>query len=191
MMKLLTVLTMFLFFCTSFAMQSLDLITKLDKGLPPSGRNGSGLGEIVSYVGDVNNDGYDDWAIGLPYAATYETGIRKGKVYIYYGGSSIPSNDAPDLIISGEKERDSFGQTVKPAGDVNNDGYSDVLVMCSRYVAIYYGGNPVDSVADVIFEKEDRSGYFGVDLSSAGDINNDGYDDVLIGSKDSANVYYF
>ena len=189
-MKLLTIFYLLIFSYTSFATESLDLLIKLDKGLPSSGRNGSLLGEVISYIGDVNNDGHDDWAIGLPYAAIYKTGAINGKVYIYYGSSSISDNKNPDLILIGEKEYDRFGESVTCAGDVNNDGYSDILIACSRYVTIYYGGDPMDSDPDVILIKENKYGFFGVSISSSGDVNNDGYDDVVIGSKDYAYIYF-
>ena len=173
-----------------FAQQSLELLVKLDKGLPLSGRNGSHLGEVVSYIGDVNNDGYDDWAIGLPYAAIYETGAVTGKVYIYYGGSSIGSNQDPHLILTGEKEWDAFGKSIAHADDVNHDGYSDILIASNRYVALYYGGAPMHTEADVVFMKENAAGFFGVSISGAGDVNNDGYDDVMIGSTNHVYLYF-
>lgn len=189
-MKSLIAFFCFLLSCPLFAQQPLELLAKLDKGLPLSGRNGSHLGEVVSCIGDVNNDGYDDWAVGLPYAAVYETGAITGKVYIYYGGASIRSNQAPNLILTGEKEWDSFGKSIAHAGDVNHDGYSDILIACSRYVAVYYGGETMHAEVDVVFMEENTSGFFGISTSGAGDVNNDGYDDVIIGSKNHAYLYF-
>ena len=65
-MKLLNILYLLTFSYAAFAADSLQVLIKFDKGLPASGRNGSHLGSIVSYIGDVNNDGYDDWATGYP-----------------------------------------------------------------------------------------------------------------------------
>lgn len=190
MKKITPIFCLLLFSYAALAMQSLELVISIDKGLSFTGRNGSYLGEVVSYIGDVNNDGYDDWAIGLPYAATYETGVRNGKVYLYYGNSDIPNNKDPYFILVGEKENDRFGEYVTNAGDVNNDGYSDIMITCSRCVTIYYGGNQMDSEPDVIFIKENEYGFFGVSVSTAGDVNSDGYDDVVIGSKNYAYIYY-
>jgi hypothetical protein len=64
-MKSGTIFFLLLFSCSLFATEPLELLMKLDKGIPSSGRNGSNLGSVVSYVGDINNDGFDDWATGL------------------------------------------------------------------------------------------------------------------------------
>lgn len=169
-----------------YAQESLDLLAKLDKGLPPSGLNGSGLGEVVAYIGDVNNDGFDDWAVGLPNAADYETGAYFGKVYIYFGGSLIQSNQNPDLILSGKDKNNNFGRQVASAGDVNKDGFSDLLITNNKEVKLYLGGNPLDTMPDVIFTIE---GFQGI-ASAAGDVNNDGFDDILIPSTDRVYIFY-
>jgi hypothetical protein len=168
-----------------FGQHSLELLLKLDKGLPLSGRNGSNLGEVISYIGDINNDGYDDWAVGLPTAADYLTGERTGKVYIYFGDISIQNNKDPDLILSGREGRDYFGKKITNAGDVNNDGYSDILIASNKNTAIYYGGHPMDPEPDIVFKNGSIAS-----ISGAGDINHDGFDDVIIGSKNYAHIYY-
>jgi len=196
MKKLTRIISLLSLFCFVFlpaglfAQETLDLLTKLDKGLPPSGLNASNMGDIISCIGDVNNDGFDDWAVGFPNAADYETGATVGKVYIYFGSNSIQNNKNPDLILSGAKGTSNFGGLIFRAGDVNKDGYSDVLITKNRQVALYYGGNPMDTIPDVIFKDNNETGYFGVSASSAGDVNNDGFDDIIIGSRDFANIYF-
>jgi hypothetical protein len=176
-----------------YAQGTLNLLKKLDQGLPPSGLNASYMGDIISCIGDVNNDGFDDWAAGFPNAANYETGAIVGKVYIYFGSNAIQSNQTPDLIISGEDGKYNFGQLIASAGDVNNDGYSDILISKNRNVALFYGGNPMDTIPDLIFEDENGSGSFGYienQLPRAGDVNNDGFDDVIIGSRNFAYIFF-
>ncbi len=159
--------------------------------LPPSGRNGSYLGEEVANIGDVNADGYDDWALGLKDAAIYQTGQKVGKVYIYFGGGALLNEKNPDLILTGEIEGDCFGYSIAGAGDVNNDGYSDVVVGAYSEnlkgfdigrTYIYLGGPAMDNIADIIFSGETSLDYFGYSVAGAGDVNQDGFSDVIIGA---------
>ena len=172
-----------------FGQDSLKILAKLDAGLPLSGLNVSSMGDIISCIGDVNNDGFDDWAVGFPYAADYETGATTGKVLVYFGSNAIQSNQLPDLILTGEKGNYNFGSTIAGAGDVNNDGYSDVLVTKNQQLVLYFGGNPMDSTPDVLFTDENETRFFGVSISGGGDVNNDGFDDIVIGSKNFANIF--
>lgn len=182
------------FFClvlssAIFGQDSLKILAKLDNGLPPSGLNVSSMGDIISCIGDVNNDGFDDWAVGFPYAADYESGAAIGKVLVYFGSNTIQSNQLPDLVLTGEKGTYNFGSLIADAGDVNNDGYSDLLVTRNQQVVLYFGGNPMDTTPDVLFTDENETGFFGVSISGGGDVNNDGFDDVVIGSKNFANIF--
>lgn len=182
------------FFClvlssAIFGQDSLKILAKLDNGLPPSGLNMSSMGDIISCIGDVNNDGFDDWAVGFPYATDYETGATTGKVLVYFGSNAIQSNQLPGLILTGDKGTYNFGSTIAGAGDVNNDGYSDVLVTKNQQVVLYFGGNPMDTIPDVLFTDENETGFFGVSISGGGDVNNDGFDDVVIGSKNFDNIF--
>ena len=78
----------------------------------------SRYGESIS-SGDLNGDGFDDVAVGAP---AYDT---VGAVFIYYGSSSGPSI-VPDKIINGSGT--GFGVSISCEGDVNNDGYSDLII---------------------------------------------------------------
>ncbi|UCE73713.1 MAG: FG-GAP repeat protein [Methanomassiliicoccales archaeon] len=142
------------------------------------------LGISVSNAGDVNNDGFDDVIIGAPGVEQYGD---KGNAYIHLGGYSM--NDIPDTILTGEEVGDWFGVSVSAAGDVNNDGFDDVIVGAFTNDAggynagrayIYFGGNPMDNIPDVIMTGNESEGFFGSCVSDAGDVNDDGFDDVLV-----------
>ncbi|MBP9211284.1 MAG: FG-GAP repeat protein [Bacteroidetes bacterium] len=139
------------------------------------------FGQSVSTAGDVNGDGFSDVIVGA-YGNTSST----GRAYIYYGGSNM--NTAADVTMSGQAAFDQFGVSVSTAGDVNGDGYSDVIVGAfgnssnAGRTYIYYGGAVMNNVADVTMSGEGANQYFGVSTSTAGDVNGDGYADVIIGA---------
>jgi hypothetical protein len=143
------------------------------------------LGTSLAFVGDLNADTVPDFAIGVPQndTASYSDG---GKVMIYFGGAGIDAT--PDLEIEGTNTSDQYGYNIAPAGDVNNDGYDDLLVgtpfndttqTSAGRVYIYYGGDPMDTTVDVTMAGEEVGNFFGISATGVGDINNDGYDDVV------------
>ena len=144
------------------------------------------FGATVSGAGDVNGDGFADVIVGAYQAPG---GLGSGRAYVYYGG---PSADAvADLTLSGETDFDDFGRTVSGAGDVNGDGYADMIVGAPFNDAggsqagrayVYYGGPSVDSVADLTLTGEAIEDFFGFSVSGAGDVNGDGYADVIVGA---------
>lgn len=145
--------------------------------------NNNYFGYCVSSAGDVNNDGYDDVAVG---AYVFDLTFT-GRVYIYYGGQSM--NTVADVILNGENVNNYFGYSISPAGDVNNDNYDDVIVGAYGYGTnqgrsyIYFGGAAMNNVADVTMWGTFQSVNFGISVSNADDVNNDNYDDVIIGAS--------
>src|SRR5262245_30345905 len=102
------------------------------------------------------------------------------------------SQAADDVLFDfhGSEAQDFFGTSVKDAGDVNNDGYDDVIVGANGWDGdIAMGYARVFSGKDGTLLREWVGGYaFGVAVAGAGDVNNDGFDDLIIGA-DGARVY--
>ena len=139
------------------------------------------FGFSVSTAGDVNSDGYADVIVGA-----YGYLSNTGRAYIYYGGVSM--DNIADVIMTGEAVSNYFGYSVSTAGDVNGDGYSDVIVGAPGYSSstgrayVYYGGVYMDIVADVFMTGESQGSQFCTSVSAAGDVNGDGYPDIIIGA---------
>lgn len=159
-------------------------------------------GWSVSGAGDVNGDGYDDVLIGA-WGNQDGGGVNAGQVYLFLGQESgwVVDTDlsAADASFWGENAGDSAGITVSGAGDVNRDGFDDILIgasrnrdggeVCAGKVYLILGkqsGWTTDtnlSTADASFLGDAEFEYVGGSVSGAGDVNGDGYDDILIGSS--------
>ena len=151
--------------------------------------------------GDINGDDYDDVIIGA-YGADPPGGTRAGKTYVILGGTSPPSDidlntTSADITIYGDDSIDYSGWAVA-SGDANNDGYEDVIIGAPNAEPpyIYYPGetyiifgsslppavidlNQVS--ADVTIYGDDVGDYCGYAVA-CGDINGDGFKDVIIGA---------
>ncbi len=163
---------------------------------------GAQLGLCVASAGDVNGDGYSDVIIG---AYSYNDGANtdEGRAFVYHGGAaglSATPNSTPD---DADQANAWFGESVASAGDVNGDGYSDVIIGASRYddgansnegrAFVYHGGAAgLSTTPNSTPDDADQFGaYFGISVASAGDVNGDGYSDVIIGAyafDDGANT---
>ena len=160
-----------------------------------SGPSGIFYGGSVASAGDVNGDGYNDILVGA-----YNYSSNKGRAFLYYGGVSISST--PDITFTGEASGNFFGYSVSAAGDVNGDGYSDIIIgaygnnSSTGKAYVYFGGSSMNNVADIVLTGEASGNFFGFSVSSAGDVNGDGFADVLVGassyngSTGRAYIYY-
>lgn len=147
----------------------------------------SEFGYSVATAGDVNGDGYSDVIIGAKYFANGESG--EGKVYVFHGPSL---GTVPAWSVEGGKEAAFLGQSVATAGDVNGDGYADVIVGAYGYTndltkegrAYVYAGSASGLGASPYWTGEGNNAYaeYGVSVSTAGDVNGDGYSDVIVGA---------
>jgi hypothetical protein len=138
---------------------------------------------------DLNKDGYPDLVVGAIHNSA--GGTDAGRVYIYFG--SAAPDTAADVLLTGPEAGGLFGCALADAGDVNGDHYHDLLVGERErgHAYIFFGGSTFDAVADVTLFANPPSDWFGVEVSGAGDVNGDGYDDVLVGAGFADRAYVF
>jgi hypothetical protein len=152
-------------------------------------------GVSLSSAGDVNNDGFDDVIVGsktVVWVGAPDT--SEGHAYIYYGGN--PMDTIIDVRLAGEHYNDLYAYAVAGLGDINCDGFDDVgvsAVNCNgidRYgrVYVYYGGDPMDSIPDIIL-KGTYNNSFGTGLA-ASDVNGDSWPDVIVGERNWGSLFY-
>ncbi|MHC4781369.1 MAG: integrin alpha, partial [Planctomycetota bacterium] len=150
---------------------------------------GDRFGHAVTGAGDINGDGWLDFAVGAPFATS---GEGKGAIYIFNGRPNIGSIVA-DQIIPGTMGKSYFGLSIRLAGDVNNDGFSDLIIstpeddsgpnLKAGKVELFLGNEKgIGTTPKVVVKGESDEALFGYTISFLGDINRDGYDDVAIGA---------
>lgn len=168
-------------------------------------------GSSVSSAGDVNGDGVDDLLIGARFAAANGNG-QAGQSYVVFGGNGVGSSGAINLsalngsngfVLIGSKERDFSGFSVSEAGDVNSDGIDDLIIgangadpngIVSAGVSyVVFGSVGLGSTGVIELSALNGSNGFvlngigpsdssGASVSSAGDLNGDGVDDLIVGA---------
>jgi hypothetical protein len=146
------------------------------------GEAGNRLGFSVASIGDMNGDGYADFISGAIGADGGDGGAN-----IYFGGPALDAE--PDLQLFGSL-LEQLGTSVDGAGDVNGDGYDDVIIGGPKNptggadtgrALIYFGGPVPDNISDVTLTGSIAGDNFGYSVAGAGDMNGDGFDDVIIG----------
>ncbi len=164
------------------------------------------FGWSVASAGDVNGDGFDDVIVGAPgaigFATDPETDLlsRRGRAYIFLGSPTGVSTDFAWVTEGDGNAETNYGRSVASAGDVNGDGFDDVIVGAPDFLSPTAGGNfggalagkaylflggpgGPDTTPDWTSIGDDQSlAGFGSTVASAGDVNGDGFDDVIIGA---------
>ena len=148
------------------------------------------FGGAVSGAGDVNDDGYDDVIVGAGlHGPNYDYTGGESRAYVFNGqtGAILYALDSPGEGIMG-----SFGSLVSGAGDVNADGYDDVIIGAwMEYTspspaqagrAYIFSGQTGDTLRTLVSPNEEGWGHFGCSVAGAGDVDGDGFDDVIVGA---------
>ncbi|HEX2607684.1 MAG TPA: FG-GAP-like repeat-containing protein, partial [Flavisolibacter sp.] len=162
------------------------------------GQTDAEFGWAVASAGDVDGDGLDDLVVG---AHRWDNGLLdEGRLFLYYGDAANPLTARPRLSIRSADPQQSadFANSVAGAGDVDGDGYSDVIAGAYLFDirdpftnalqiqdagAFYlYRGGPggLSTVPSLKKYGTQNFGELGWALASAGDVDQDGYADVAV-----------
>ncbi|MFQ5416993.1 MAG: integrin alpha [Myxococcota bacterium] len=156
------------------------------------------LGTSVAGAGDVNGDGYADVIVG---ALQYDAGeSNEGAAFVFLGSASGIADGDPTTAatqLESDQAGGYLGNSVAGAGDVNGDGYADVIVGARYYDAgesdegaafVFLGGasgiadgDPITAAAQL--ESDQANAYLGHSVAGAGDVDGDGYADVIVGAN--------
>jgi hypothetical protein len=162
-------------------------------------------GSSVGNAGDVNGDGIDDVIVGARRAFFYDGGGQTGAAYVIFGktggfedGLNLSALDGSDgFVLRGSGDRAETGVSVDGAGDINGDGFHDVIVGAPRNefgaAFVFFGHSGEFAAATELTTLDGENGFklsatslddltAGNSVSGAGDINGDGFDDIAIGA---------
>jgi len=160
-------------------------------------QGGDRLGAIMAPVRDVDGDGYADFLVGSPHSD--DAGVESGKVYFLSGASITDGSydiSSASLQILGSAAEDQAGTSVSSAGDIDGDERFDILLGApfsdaagnATGTAYLFRGATISSgittvaSADIMFFGENPVDLAGSHVASAGDVDDDGFDDLLIGA---------
>ena len=153
----------------------------------------AGYEDRVAGMGDLDGDGYDDWAASgsLSYSSTNST---NGEIWVFYGATSASwayTSDA-DAILEGNSS-DYLGSKLAGGADIDDDGYDDLFANSDGSAEIYFGGSGrlADGQASDVSVEDTSGTYSGMRYStlSVGDLTGDGVGDIVLADYYAAGNY--
>jgi hypothetical protein len=191
----------------------IDTINSSDWAFYPNPTNNDLFGYKVEGLGDINNDGYEDLGIGSPYAS-HNGNSSSGSVYIISGGTDLQNPGDPASLIldpyvhityryDGRHQSANLGSSISSAGDVNGDGYQDIIMGApdqwwtnaslndwysgQAYIVLGNSLTPGNQSANYasykfkpLFTTTYNNSDMGMFVAGGGDIDGDGLDDIAI-----------
>ncbi len=154
-----------------------------------TGVNGASFGIGLDIIGDVNGDGYEDFGVG-------QSGFIDGAPFPTYGRVIVYSGVDGEIIhsIVGTVESGAFGLNVSGLGDVDSDGVPDfgattfMLNATDHNTVSVFSGATGGLIYTVTSSMPGQSDYFGISVSSIGDINQDGSPDFIVGAHNDGQI---
>jgi hypothetical protein len=163
--------------------------------LAPTPTANARFGFAIATAGNVNGDAYDDVIVGAPFHTSGGLTAR-GAAFVIHGGAGGLAA-APALTLLGGQAGANLGRAVSTAGDVDADGFADVVIgaphasffgVASGTAALHRGSAAgVIAVADTVLGADSEFDEVGAAVANAGDIDGDGYADVLVGHPGYSN----
>jgi len=173
---------------------TIDPLSTVPNWTAESNQTGAEFGTSVASAGDVNGDGFSDVIVG---ANTFDAGeLDEGRAFVYHGSATGLSTTA-NWTAESNQPNAQFGFSVASAGDVNGDGFSDVIVGVRLFdngetdegrAYVYHGSaSGLGTTANWTAESNQSDAQFGYSVASAGDVNGDGFSDVIVGAANFDN----
>ncbi len=163
----------------------------------------SQFGAETKFIGDINNDGFEDIAIGVQ-LANPNTLTRAGAAYVVFGSSSgfsetfdITSIDGTNgFVVVGTIVEERMGTSVSGLGDINGDGIDDMGIRSKEGIMILYGKTSGFDIEIDLTDINGTNGFvidhaFGLEISYLGDVNGDTIDDFIISNGGGGEAWIF
>ena len=145
------------------------------------------FGQHIAAAGDVNGDGFAD---ALVSTTRYNTGTGNAGAAFVYHGSPAGLSTTPAATFLSPQAGSAFGSDVAGVGDLNGDGFGDIIVGSSLYdlshgnegaAFVYYGSSSgISTDTNILFHGTQLSGDVGREIANIGDTNGDGFNDLII-----------
>lgn len=140
--------------------------------------------QVGRAASDLNGDGFADIVIGAP---EHDAQLLDdaGRVQVFFGGGAL--DGTADMTIDGISAGEGLGRSVSTAGDLNGDGFADIVVGApfappsqTGRVLVFLGGTTLSNAPVLTLTGPQVNAQFGRSVTIAGDLNGDGFDDVVV-----------